>query len=149
VRRALLLCLLLVACRNDTDERLKKVEKELADIKANPPVEKIYVPTPTATAAAAPATDSRSPQPPRFNALRRDVAAIFVHQDAAAYVPFGDNPEGGLVYQVQPGQTVLFWFDPSANIYRPIQVVPDIVGPDFKVSISEAQMTNLQALLKR
>ena len=121
MRRACCLLLFFVACQNRTEERLQKVEKDISQIKSNPQVETVVAPASTA------ATDTASlPIEKRVNALQSNVAAVFVHQHQAAYVPLSGRSTGALVYQIEPGQTVLYRFDESGNLYRPVQVVDDL-----------------------
>ncbi|MEA2235371.1 MAG: hypothetical protein QOC81_95 [Thermoanaerobaculia bacterium] len=134
VRRAVILCLLLVACQNETNARLKKVEKELADAKANPPVEQIYVPVPTPDVPTSPER--------RFIAIDPTVAANFVHQRIAAYVSSRDGSPA-LVYQIKPGMTFLYQFDSKTRLYGPLVEVADIIGEDGRVRITDGQLLDL------
>lgn len=143
MRRALVLFILLVACQNDsaTDQRLKKVEKELADIKANPPVQQVAVP------AAPPPAPPPAPTPAihEEQALARNEVEALVQDQLAAYVPIVADPYAGAVLQARPGVVYLYRF--LSGWYIPMAEVDEKVLLDGKITVSREQMERLHERL--
>lgn len=139
MRRALILCLLLAACRNETDERLKKLEKDVADMKANPAVETIAVPVPAA--------DTASTAAPIPSELSRIDAEKLVGEHAA-FVSTPTQKDFGF-YCVFDRRIVLFKWDEPRNVYRQIAIMADYRHTSVAIQISDALIGEMRDFLTR
>lgn len=134
MRHSLVLCVLLMACGNETNERLARVEKKLDQIQQQPPAVTTASVEGSAPADPGPAEQARS-------AIKSRSADAFLHQRLAVHVPLRGGP-GGLVYQVKPGTTFLYQYDTTTNTYTPIATVPDIIGEDGRAHVTKEQLTD-------
>lgn len=159
MRRAIFFCLILVACQNQNEERIKnlekekaaltadlkakerirKLEKEVADLKGNPSAEKVDAPVPVPAPAV--------PAPEMDHPIRKDVAAGLVERQLAAYVPTKDNAVYGLVTEISPGRTVLYRLE--GDLYQVVNQVSENVTVDGLTVVSDEQMVRLQGILVR
>lgn len=141
MRRALILSVLLFACQNrETNDRLKKVEKDLADIKANPPVEKVTVPAPPPAPPPPPTPAIREEHP-----LTASEVEALVRDQMAAYVPNKSDPYAGAVLQARPGVVYLYRF--LSGWYIPMAEVDGKLLLDGKISVTADQLQHLHERL--
>jgi hypothetical protein len=149
MKRIALLCLFLTACQNqETNERLARVEKKLDQIQQNPPVEKITVPTPESPLSTAP-----PPAPPTSDYYlidRKAAVAVANNPDGVGrFVPTSRDPEEGFVFHEMSGKTRLFRLHASTGQYVPVAVVPNIMGSDGKVHITDEMNASMRAALEK
>ncbi|HKO57750.1 MAG TPA: hypothetical protein VJ276_17920 [Thermoanaerobaculia bacterium] len=130
MRNALVLCLLIVACRNESNERLARMEKRLDQIQQTSSAE-------TTDWTNPPSVTSGSTDQER-SAIKSVAANTFVHQRLGAFVPLRHGPDG-LVYQIKPGAAFLYQYDSSTYLFSPIAKIPDIIGADGFVHLTREQ----------
>lgn len=135
MRRALILCLLLITCQKETDERLKRVEKKLDQIRQ-------HSAGGTSAARVVPPSDTPVSTELKDSTIKSSEADSFVHRRIAAFVSLLHDSDA-LVYQIAPGTTFLYRLDKSVWGYRPVVRVADVIGLDGYVHLTKAQLADL------
>ena len=65
------------------------------------------------------------------------------------FVATSRDPEEGFVFHEMSGVTRLFRLHASTGQYVPVAVVPDIMGPDGKVHITDEMNASMRAALEK
>jgi hypothetical protein len=151
---------LIVACRNETNDRLARVEKKLDQIQQNLPVQTISDPSqtnPVLTSASSTHPPNATPtetapfvNPPlsqRQIQISTGVAELGVRRGEAAYVARDGNPQFGVVYEDVNKQTVLYKWNPDLKSYVSVCEVEPVLDHEHLVDISPERMAKLQSQL--
>ena len=156
----ILATLSLLGCRNETNDRLARIEKKLDQIQQNPAGETIVVPSqtnpvlttasgtpPPNVAPAEPAAFVNPPLSQRQIQISAGVAELGVRRGQAAYVARDGNPQFGVVYQDVDKRAVLYKWNRDLKSYVSVCEVDPVLDHERLVDISPERMAKLQSQL--